>query len=531
MYRPWWFAQAFLVLLLHLGTCYAHFNESACSSFTLNHQTNVALNTVTYYPVNTTVNITNLFETIDVDNLPGFCRIELVITTNATANSSCNTEVWLPDNWNGRFVAFGNGGFSGGGTLTTYYMLLAVAGVSTDTGHTSTQGSGTWAGPHNDNAIVDWAWRALHMSVVTGKEVVKQYYGQAQDTSYYMGCSTDDGSLACIRLKEVQTFPEDFDGVIVGSPANWQTHLQDWSIHMNLNVQPSNSTRFINASVWENVIHPEVLRQCDAIDGLADGIISDPRFCDFRPETLTCRPGQDASTCLTLDQIAAVQRIYSDYVVGDQQWIFGSYYPGGEEKYGSGLVSSKPFSIGQDWFRYFVFNDTKWTIEDYNSSMIPIADHINPGQANAIETNLTSFMGPGHNGKLLQYVGWADQLISPGNSLHYYESVHAWTNANTNMDIDDFYRLFTVPGMNHWCVYAGGYGANAFGAVQQASGGMPPLSLDPEHNILAAMVQWVENGVAPANLTAVYWNNNNVTDGIGFTRPLCQVSAPLTCAC
>lgn len=521
-------ASLCLIPGLQLDTCPAHLalatRQSACSAFTLQNATDVSHYETTYYAPNSRVNISNSWESIDVDDLPGFCRVELVIITNSTAEGSgeASTEVWLPDDWNGRYLAIGNGGFAGGvniAELSAIAIPQGFVGVSTDTGHKSSIADAKWAGPGNNNAIVDWGWRAMHLSVVVGKEVVKQYYGEAQNTSYYMGCSTGGRQ----GLKEVQMFPEDFDGVIVGSPANWQTRIQDWSVHMNLNVQPNTSARFIPESVWVDVIHPEVLRQCDAIDGLADGIINDPRFCDFRPETLTCRPGQNESTCLTLAQLGAVHRIYTDYYEFNQEWINGRYYPGGETEYPLGLVG-KPFIGGQEWFQYFVLNDTQWKLEQYNASLIRLADGIDPGQANAIDRNLTAFAGPGHNGKLLQYVGWADQLISPGNSIHYYESVYAFTRAYTDLDINDFYRLFTVPGMNH-C--HSGYSANAFGGVQQASGGMPPLSLSPENNVLAAMVQWVEEGVAPTSFVAVHYNDNNVEDGVAFTRPLCQYPTSL----
>ncbi|KAI0926181.1 hypothetical protein AcV5_008705 [Taiwanofungus camphoratus] len=492
--------------------------QSACASFALQNLTDVELIQATYYTANTALNISNIYTTLATDNLPAFCRVELSITTNVTANSTCNTEVWLPDSWNGRFLALGNGGLAGGvnvAELGHVAVTQGFAGVSTDTGHTSDENDGEWAGPYNDNAIIDWSWRALHLSVVAGKEVVKQYYNQSQNKSYYLGCSTGGRQ----GLKEVQAFPDDFDGAIVGSPANWQTHVQAWSIHMNLDVQPPNSTRFINQTLWENVIHPEVLRQCDHLDGLTDGIINDPRFCNFRPARLACRTGQDSTTCLTVPQIEALNRIYTDYYEADQTWIFGSYYPGGEIEYPAGLVGEDPFAIGVDYFRYFVLNDTEWTIEDYNASLIGIADAIDPGQANAINPNITAFAGPAHNGKLLHYVGWADQLISPGNTLHYYETIHTFMTSHTDMDVDDFYRLFTVPGMNH-C--KGGFGANAFGSVEQASNGMPPFSLEPEYNILAAMVQWVEQGIAPSSLKAVYYNNNSATNGVGFERPICQ---------
>lgn len=318
-------------------------------------------------------------------------------------------------------------------------------------------------------------------------------------------------------------FPNDFDGVVVGSPANWQTHVNDWDMHMALDVQPAGSPHFIPRDTWINVLHPEVLKQCDELDGVADGIISDPLNCHFRPETLICRPEQNTSTCLTVPQVEAFHRIYTDYYEANQTWIFGRYYPGGETAYPDGLVGETP--KGADWFRYFVLNDTEWSYEQYNSSLIEFADRLDPGHTNAIDANITAFAGSAHNGKLLQYVGWADQLISAGASFHYYDTVETFTRAHTDLDIDDFYRLFTVPGMNH-CY--DGFGANAFGGVQQASNGMPPLSLGSEHNVLAAMVEWVEQGTAPETLIAAYYKDNNVTNGVEFTRPLCQFPRSLT---
>ncbi|KAI0775268.1 feruloyl esterase-like protein [Trametes elegans] len=509
------------LLGLTLGVGASAGSRSACTSFAPRGLSRiVSLSATTHYAANTNVNISNTYSSIDVSNLPGFCRVELAITTNATAGSKALTEVWLPDDWNGRVLTVGNGGLAGGVTVTELGHVAVpqgFAGISTNTGHDGDTDEGAWAGPHDDNAIVDWGWRALHLSVLAGKEVVEHYYGRPANKSYYLGCSTG-------TLKEVQDFPDDFDGVVVGSPANWQTHLQAWSIHMNLNTQPSTSPHFMTQDTWTNVLAPEVMRQCDELDGLKDGIINDPRICNFRPETLTCRPGQNTSTCLTADQIGALRRIYADYYEADQSYVFGGYYPGGETKYYSGLVGQKQFDIGIGYFGYMVLNDTNFKIHDYNATVLQLSDEINPGQANAINPNLTAFAGPSHKGKLLQYVGWADQLISPGNTLHYYESVHEFTLANTTMDIDDYYRLFLVPGMNH-C--HGGYAANSFGAVEQASNDNPPLSFDPEHNILAAIVRWVEEDVAPANLTAVNYNDNDVGNGVGFTRPLCQYPATI----
>ncbi|OSD06507.1 feruloyl esterase-like protein [Trametes coccinea BRFM310] len=519
--RPLAAISALLGIVLSVGAISG--SRSACLSFAPSSLASASFSNATHYATDTRVNISNAYSSIDVANLPGFCRVELVITTNATAGSTALTEVWLPDDWNGRVLTVGNGGLAGGVTVAELGHVAVpqgFAGISTNTGHDGGTDDGDWAGPHNDNAIVDWGWRALHLSVIAGKEIVQQYYGQPAGKSYYLGCSTGGRQ----GLKEVQDFPDDFDGVVVGSPANWQTHLQAWSVHMNLNTEPSTSSHFMTEEMWSDVIAPEVMRQCDELDGLKDGIINDPRICSFRPETLTCRPGQNTSTCLKKNQIDALHRIYADYYEGDQTYIFGGYYPGGETEYYHGLVGKKHFVIGTNYFGFMVTNDTGFTIHDYNATILKLADKIDPGQANAINPNLTAFAGPSHNGKLIQYVGWADQLISPGNTIHYYETVHEFTLANTTMDIDDYYRLFLVPGMNHCHVAPnqGGFAANAFGSVEQASNNNPPLSLDPQYNILAAMVQWVEDGVAPDTITAANYNDNDVANGVGFTRPLCR---------
>ncbi|EIW55233.1 feruloyl esterase-like protein [Trametes versicolor FP-101664 SS1] len=508
-----------------LGDATARGSEAACKQFSPSNIQDVALTAATYFPANARVDITNVFSSINTTDLPAFCRVELKITTNATAGSYAITEVWLPDAWNGRTLTVGNGGLGGGVTVSDLGGVAVpqgFAGISTNTGHNSTSGDGSWGGPHNDNAIVDWGWRAVHLSVVAGKEIAKQYYRQAPKRSYYAGCSTGGRQ----GLKEIQIFPDSFDGIVVGSPANWMSHLQPWSVHMSLNVLPANSLCFIPQSTWDNVIGPEVMRQCDALDGLLDGIINDPRACSFRPEALTCTPGQNMSTCLTEDQIGALHRIFADYYEADQTYIFGGYQPGGEKAYATGLVGNPPFPLPQDWFRFFVLNDTQWTQDEYNASIITLGEQLNPGQSDAITPNLTAFADAPHNGKVLHYVGWADQLISPGNSVHYYETVHAFARANTSLAVDDFYRLFPVPGMNHCGVRrmlrsnadVGGQAANAFGAVMQPQ----PLSHDAEHNILAALLRWVEDGVAPSAIVGVKYKNDVPSDGVAFTRPICK---------
>ncbi|KAI0631071.1 tannase and feruloyl esterase-domain-containing protein [Trametes polyzona] len=353
-------ALAFLACItVSLGETAVRGSRAACTHFSPSHIPDVSVTAATYFPAHARVDITNVFSSINTTDLPAFCRVELRITTNATAGSFAITEVWLPDDWNGRVLTIGNGGL-GGGVAVSDLGGVAVpqgfAGISTNTGHNSSAVDGRWGGPHNDNAIIDWGWRAVHLSVLAGKEITQQYYRHAAKKSYYLGCSTGGRQ----GLKEIQLFPDSFDGIVIGSPANWMSHLQPWSMHMALNVLPTTSPHFIPQSLWVDVIGPEVMRQCDALDGLTDGIINDPRACSFRPETLTCRPGQNTSTCLTEGQISALHRIYADYYEADQTYVFGGYQPGGENAYPGGLVGSMPFPLVADWFRFFLLN-LRWT--------------------------------------------------------------------------------------------------------------------------------------------------------------------------
>lgn len=189
------------------------------------------------------------------------------------------------------------------------------AAMSTDTGHSSISANGTWA-YENPEGVVDWAWRAMHGSVVVAKEVVKGYYGEEAEWNYYSGCSTGGRQ----GLKEVQMFPEDFDGVLVGAPAWWTSHLQTWTVKTGLDNMPNTSSHYIPPALFP-VIGTEVIRQCDGQDGVRDGIVSRPEGCHFVPEALLCREGvrnQTPEGCLTVEQIGTLGRVYNDYVETNQ---------------------------------------------------------------------------------------------------------------------------------------------------------------------------------------------------------------------
>ncbi|EJU06366.1 feruloyl esterase-like protein [Dacryopinax primogenitus] len=498
--------------------------EAQCASFTLPSSVgnSATLIAASYYPAGALVNVTSSGGAVTSNSLPAFCRVQLLVNTG-TRNMT-NTEVWLPDAWDGRFLAVGNGGWSGGmvySDLAYSGLVNGHASMSTDGGHTSSSLDGTW-GLNNPEAIVDYAYLSVHISVVVAKEVVSAYYGAtAGFKSYWLGCSTGgrQGDLhEGNRLMSVQRYPDDFDGVVVGSPANWISHLQAWSIHFNLLVSPQNSTSWISAATWA-LIHQEVLNQCDALDGVIDGLLNDPRRCFFRPETLACRPGQDATTCLSAAQINAVRLVFSDYYETSQTYIFGRLEPGGELAYETGLLGANPVEINTDYFKDMVVNDSNWDYTTLNYSTIQLADQIDTYRLDAVNPDIQTYVAAPHNGKVIHYVSWADQLISPGNSLYYYEQMTAFMNLNTNLNVDDYYRLFTVPGMQH-C--AGGDGPNGFGGEGQSAAGMPPLQPDALHDVLRGMIAWVEQGAAPNYFIATKYVNNTASGGVQMTRPLCK---------
>ncbi|KZO94035.1 tannase and feruloyl esterase [Calocera viscosa TUFC12733] len=504
---------------------------SACENFTItNPPVHVVLLSSTHYSANHKLDLHSSSGRVNASGFPAFCRLEYSVHTNPdNETATAITEVWLPDpsGWSGRLVGFGNAGWSGGvnyGDLAYIGLRGGHAGMSTDAGHHSNSSSGEWA-LNDPDALIDFGGRAMHVSVLLAKEVVKEYYGIAAGKSYYVGCSTGGRE----GLKEVQDYPDDFDGVAVGSPANWLSHMHPWSLYIQLQVLPTTAPQWIPVALWDT-LHALVLQQCDGIDGVLDGIINEPRLCPFSPETIACASGQqpcDASdtscTCLNTEQLAALHIIYDNFTV-DGTYIFGPLMPGGELEYPHGLLGPKPFETAVDYFKYMVLNDTKWKESDFNLTDIHTADVIDPGNMNAIKTNLSSFAGESHGGKLIQYVGWADQYISPMNSLHYYDTVLDFMSKNSDLNIKDYYRLFTVPGMQH-CY--GGNGANAFGGAQQVEEGMPPGMNDSSHDVLLALIDWVEEGVAPESFIATKYVDNNVSKGIELTRPICQLDKTL----
>lgn len=442
-------------------------------------------------------------------NLPAFCRVQGVI--KPAAGSDIGFEVWMPaKGWNGKFVGSGNGVFAGtidfGGLAAS--IRAGFAGAATDTGHAAAPISAKWAYGHPEK-VIDYGYRAIHLTAVIGKAIVRRYYDRPPRWSYFASCSTGGRQ----GLMEAQRFPDDYNGVLAGDPANYLTHLVASAVWDSQAVD-ENAASFLPPDKL-NLLGKAVLEACDAEDGIKDGIVSNPPQCDFNPETLLCK-GSDSRDCLTAPQIAAVKKIYAGPSNSKGQNLFPGFSPGGEGGFsgwslwiaGSAPGRSADFAIGDEFFANFVFEDPSWSFRRLNfDSDMTLTDKKLAGILNATNPNLSRFAGRG--GKLILYHGWADAAIPPLNTVHYYQSV---VNKMGERKAQGFARLYMVPGMGH-C--GGGVGPDSFGAA-------PALNEDPEHSMFASLEQWVERGVAPEAIVASKPSNPfNPQSTPVMTRPLC----------
>lgn len=210
-----------------------------------------------------------------------------------------------------------------------YGSTMHFASVGSDNGHDGGVADGTPFLNHPE-VLNDFAFRAIHTEVVIGKQIVEAFYGKKSiSKSYYLGCSTGGRQAMQSALK----FPDDFDGMVAGSPATDWNHLADAQVRLGQFVgapNPSSSPAFIPAELWP-IISQEILNQCDDLDGIDDGIISDPDLCIFRPEALLCEAGStNTSSCLTAPQVGALKNIYQP-IFGDKgQLVYPRYDPRGE---------------------------------------------------------------------------------------------------------------------------------------------------------------------------------------------------------
>lgn len=430
-----------------------------------------------------------------------YCRVEGVI---GPAPSSIRFWVGLPTrNWNGRFLAWGDGGFDGGLALPANRLAQGYAAVNSDSGHVQPAANdASWAF-NNRTAEIDYGWRAVKRSTRVGKRIVTAFYRAHIAYSYFEGCSTG-GRQALIAA---QRYPEEFDGIVGGAPAHNLTGLaveQNWSLRQFLPNRGTPGAGTITAA-QARALKSAALAKCDAADGVTDGLIDNPLACRFRAEELACgRPGVDPATCLSPAQAQAVQNVYD----GPRTSWGRSLYPGKPVGSESGWpLWLIPPTTAQGGFTFSFMNYLFFPTDpgpapgynwfDFNFDTDPPRGHLMARILDAVDPDLSDFRKQG--GKFLLYHGLSDGLIPPQRTIQYYEEVIDENRSRARTE--RFIRLFLVPGMDH---------CGTSGLLDIPPGLSTWDRLEP-------VVKWVEQGIAPDRIIA----SEPLAGGRTRTRPLC----------
>lgn len=444
-----------------------------------------------------------------LNNLPAFCRVAGAI--HPTPDSDIQFEVWLPaSGWNGKFQGIGNGGYAGAISYAGLADALrhGYASASTDTGHRGGGGiDASWALQHPEKTI-DFGHRAIHLTTVQGKAITAAFYGSPVKRAYFNSCS-NGGRQA---LMEAQRYPEDYDGIIAGAPANsWSRLMVNAMTAMKAAAQPG---AYFSAAKLP-ALQRAALAACDSNDKVADGVIENPAACRFDPASLLCA-GTESDSCFTAPQLTALRAVYQGTLDARGRSIAPGYPMGGEAEpggWGAWITGDAPersamFLFGSNFFKFMVYGDKDWDYRnsdparDLAAARRSVSTHLD-----AENPDLSRFFARG--GKLILYHGWSDAAIPAPYITEYYQAVRRKLGAKKTAS---FVRLFLVPGMQH-C--GAGSGANSFGQGGVAQG-------DPSSNMAAALERWVEQGVAPERITASRSQNGQIQK----TRPLCPY--PLT---
>ena len=222
--------------------------------------------------------------------------------------------------------------------------------MGANNGHNGTSGLAFY---NNTEVVRDFVERSMHTGVVIGKQITEQYYGSPHHKSYYLGCSTGGRQ----GFKAVQTYPEDFDGVVAGAPAIAWNGLQSWSAHfLGIFGANASSPAYIPLGLW-TLVHKEILNQCDGLDGKVDGILEDPSLCQFRPEALLCGASSNGTSCLTSAQAGALRETFSDYHGVNGTLIYPRMQPGSEAVSSVVLYANGAFPYSTDWNRYVLYSE------------------------------------------------------------------------------------------------------------------------------------------------------------------------------
>lgn len=441
----------------------------------------------------------------------------------------------LPENWNGRYLMWGDGGKDGDLDYADHRVAEGYAVTNSNLGHDSGVEPGASFGFNNRQAEIDFGYRAVHLTVMAGKLLVDRYYGEDPTYSYFEGCSQGGRQ----GFMSAQRFPNDFDGIVAGAPAfNYQglNAAGTWNLQRmfrddlvgNLAVDTDGNGSYDSLNLID-VLHDKVLQKCDLNDGLRDGLVSDPLSCNFDPANdlsdLMCPAGGASDSCFTQAQVQTItdfyngphddagRRVYPGKMFGSEQRWPGYYVPWE----GNRMGPSKLMGVAGDHMNYLFYEQDPgmavpdvrdmdyeprtdavipefhwkdWDINDFYSGKGDLMKSI----TDANDPDLTGFLIDS-GGKMIMYHGLVDTLIVATDTINYYNDMVDTTFDGSMAAAQDSARLYLAPGMGH------------------CRGGPGPDTWDK----LAPLVDWVENGNAPASIVATHSSNGQVDN----ERPLC----------
>ena len=460
---------------------------------------------------------------VDADgDTPRYCYVRGTIPPGIVYH----VQLPLPDNWNGRFLTYGDGTKDGDLDFADHRLAEGYAVANSNMGHDAGSEPGAWFAFDNAQAEIDFGYRAVHLTANAGKSVVAAYYERPAARSYFEGCSTGGRE----GLMEAQRFPNDFDGIVAGAPVfkyqelnaghTWllqRVFRNDYAGNLAFDADGDGTPESLRKL---ELLADTVLARCDANDGIEDGVIDEPLTCDFEPKrdlaTMMCPKDANADACFTTAQLKTIE----------------DFYRGPYDSRGLVVIKGRAFGAERGWTEYipyagnqmfpthlfnardhaaFLFyekdpgvpvpraNDLKY-VPDKKATPPEWAwwefdiDDLTAGKAdlmkslmNATDPDLERFLVR-RNGKLILWHGWNDAGAPPEPTKDYYDEVVAATFGGDRAAARSSARLFMFPGMGH------------------CAGGAGPNTWDP----LAPLVAWVESGTAPDSVVATHSTDGRV---------------------
>ncbi len=464
---------------------------------------NTVLQSADYLPEGGTVGTTRI-------SAP-FCRVVGLATP--TADSHIGFEVWLPpaSQWNGKFRGEGSGGSAGAispGPMRDA-LLAGYATMSTDNGHLNdpndplgASGQG-WAYKHPEK-MIDWAWRALHLSTVAAKKVVGNFYGKPADRNYFIACSAG-GHHA---LMEATRFPKDYDGFVAGAaPWKWTSLMLGHTWNSIPELKDAGAITAESVAI----LNRRMVAACDKLDGLEDGVISDPRRCTVDPIQFQCSD-INKSECLTPVQVEAARHIYAGAKKSDGTVLRPGQVRGTELGWLAQNGGSAPGGSSAEFWKLTVFQDPGFKNVNFDfdrDTERALATKVSNSTLAQVYDEKVDFDAlRARGGKFIFFQGWADPVITPMMDVDFYDRIVArYGQART----DGFFRFFPLAGMGH-C--SGGAGFSHIGGATGA-----PIKDDPDHDMVRALDKWVTKDEAPSLFIAAHVND---AKQVTATRPICR---------